>query len=167
MQSPAELAKPNSEHAHQRAIFQWATVAHWLGFDAAWNESTYSRPAPLADVTMAINPDLHLLHAIHNQGHGDKVHGARAKAEGVKAGIPDMFLPAPRYGRRANYHGLYIELKRPLYANRADGGLSEDQMKIIRLLRYNGYAVKVAYGWEDACMAIEDYIERSEIRTVR
>ncbi|MFO4987381.1 hypothetical protein RCK87_26925, partial [Salmonella enterica subsp. enterica serovar 1,4,[5],12:i:-] len=52
-------------------------------------------------------PQLKRLFAIHNQGHGDKIRGNRAKAEGVKKGVPDLMLPVVIDG----YAGLFVELK--------------------------------------------------------
>lgn len=49
------------------------------------------------------------LHAIPNGGNRNPETGARLKAEGVKRGIPDLFLPVPRPWN--GYHGLYIEVK--------------------------------------------------------
>ncbi len=42
-----------------------------------------------------------------NGGKRDKATAAVLKRQGVKAGVPDIMLPAARAG----YHGLYIELK--------------------------------------------------------
>lgn len=161
MKHPNELCKGGTEHGLQSALFQWVRVAMWLGYEAAWDDATYAKPAPLKDA-MSINAravfELRWYHAVHNQGHGDAIRGAQAKAEGVVAGIPDTFLPLPRYSPSSNYHGLYIENKLPKYRNRADGGLSGDQQDCIRDLRHAGYAVKVAYGWEDAARTLQDYI---------
>lgn len=167
MKRPDEIASQGSEHAHQQAIFQWANVAMWLGFDAAWDEDIYKRQLPLKGLPSKVVPALTLLHAVHNQGHGDAIRGARARAEGVKAGIPDIFLPVPRRTSRAEFHGLYIELKRPMYRNHADGGLSEDQAGLIELLRAHCYAVVVAYGWVEACQAIEGYLVNGSVNSAR
>lgn len=53
------------------------------------------------------NPLYELIFAIPNGGHRNKATAGRLKAEGVKAGVPDLFLPVPSRG----YHGLFIELK--------------------------------------------------------
>ena len=42
-----------------------------------------------------------------NGGHRNKATAGKLKAEGVRAGVPDLMLLYPRHG----YHGLVIELK--------------------------------------------------------
>ena len=58
-------------------------------------------------------PDLKLIHANPMGEERTKSGGARLKAEGAKAGIPDLFLPVARYSkqRKEFFHGLYIEIK--------------------------------------------------------
>ena len=82
--------------------------------------------------------------------------GARAiatarnlKAEGVKPGIPDYFLPYPSNGRP----GLFIELKR-----QKGGVVSPEQKEWIRRLKSVGYAVHVAKGWEECVKIILEYL---------
>jgi len=108
--TPNQLAKSGTEHAHQTALFAWCAVARIHGFDVAdaWAEGA-KLPAQLTKDEDAKVPELEWFHAIHNQGHGDKVRGGMAKAEGVRKGIADTFLPVPR----GNWHGLYIEMKKP------------------------------------------------------
>lgn len=95
-------------------------------------------------------PELRLLLHIPNGGSRGVVEAARFKAMGVKAGVPDLFLPAARCG----YHGLWIELKR------AKGGrVSPEQMAWLGALEVQGYAAKVCHGWEEAAAALKDYLE--------
>ena len=74
---------------------------------------------------------------------------ARFKAEGVKAGVPDLFLPVPRCEK----HGLWIEMKR-----REGGRVSEHQSEWIQQLLAQGYAVEVCYGWEEASKVLLGYL---------
>lgn len=83
--TPESLAKPNTEHAHQVALFCWAAI----------NRAKY--------------PELEWMFAIPNGGLRDKVTAARLKAEGARSGVSDIFLPAARYG----HNGLFIEMKKP------------------------------------------------------
>ena len=53
-------------------------------------------------------PELNLLYHVPNGGSRHKAEAGRLRAEGVKAGVPDLCLPVAR----GQYHGLYIELKR-------------------------------------------------------
>jgi hypothetical protein len=77
-----------------------------------------------------------------------QIRGARLKAQGVKAGVPDLFLPVPRFGR----HGLFIELK-------AQGGrVSKEQTAWIDELSQRGYRACVCVGWLQARDEILDYL---------
>jgi hypothetical protein len=99
-------------------------------------------------------PDLEWLHHIPNGGSRNKAEAARFKAKGVKAGVPDLFLPVPRGG----YHGLYIELKR-----RGEHGTTRDsQKKWIAGLNKLGYVALVCRGWEEAANEIVEYLGGGE-----
>lgn len=95
-------------------------------------------------------PELGLLFAVPNGGRRDKVTGARLKAEGVKAGVPDVWLPVAR-GR---WHGLVIELK-------ADESKrpSKEQTEWLTQLMEQGYFATVAAGTEAAKRLIVSYLE--------
>ena len=94
-------------------------------------------------------PELALAFHIANGGSRNKIEAARLKAQGGKAGIPDIFIPVARQG----FHGLFIELKR-----RAGGRLSEVQKEVIPQLREQGYLVEVCEGWNEAADLIERYM---------
>jgi hypothetical protein len=152
--TPEQLAKSGSEQAHQSALF--AALA--LGVAGKPSQ------AMLALGVRQLRPEALLAYAVHNQGHGDAIRGARAAAEGVKPGVPDICLPVPvrRTGTHASFnecwHGCYIELKRPMYATLKDGGCSADQVKWLLMLRDNGHYTTVAWGWHDALAKIHDYL---------
>ena len=101
--TPDELAKAGTEHAHQKALFAWANCAARYGFEYADDDRAYNKllRATIQDKIPYEAPVLMHLFAIHNQGHGDAIRGGRARAEGVKAGVPDIMLPVPR----VNIHG--------------------------------------------------------------
>lgn len=164
--TPDELCKSGKEHGNQAALFCWSACAAQFGFEYASDDFAYNlvtrnslswkpgfgQPYPV--------PVLSRLHVIHNQGHGDAIRGARAKAEGVKAGVPDIFLPVPRLENGgAWFAGLYIELKQEKYRTHKDGGVSEKQSEWIDYLRGAGYCVEVAYGWREAAQAITKYLK--------
>lgn len=95
-------------------------------------------------------PELALMHHIPNGGKRGKAEAARFKLQGVKAGVPDIFLPSARGG----CHGLYIELKRV-----KGGRVSAAQEEFIKALRAQGYRVAVCFGMEQAREVIVEYLE--------
>ncbi len=177
---PDKIAK-TSEHSHQAALFQWARMALLHGFDAAFDEKCYESK-DYANITYgvinAVNK-LELLHAIPNGGsRGDteksrKIAGGVMKAEGVKPGIPDIFLPVPKlcntldfeiFGGSTPFYGvicgLYIEMKKPAEkpVRGGKGGLSDSQIYVSNLLMVDGYAVVVCYSWKEAANIIVKYL---------
>ena len=103
------------------------------------------------------HPELELLFHIPNGGSRNKAEAGRFKAEGVKAGVPDLLLPVPRGG----YHGLFIELKR------LDGGrLRTEQKAWLDRLRAQGYRTAVCRGWEEASEALLEYLKAGELASL-
>lgn len=100
-------------------------------------------------------PELRLLHAIPNGGSRNPIEARHLKEQGVKAGIPDIFLPCAR----GEWHGIYIEMKR-----RKGGRVSDEQREMIRLLIEQGYKAVVCYGWEEAKNVIVEYM--NDVATV-
>lgn len=115
---------PNSEHEHQVALFAWAMLA------------------------AKRHPELALLFAVPNAAKRSPRLGAYMKAEGLRAGVPDIFLPISRGG----YGCLAIELKTP-----KGTATPEQKAWVERLNEYGNYAV-VCKGWELAKDAIEKYL---------
>lgn len=99
-------------------------------------------------------PELTLMYHIPNGGKRSKAEAVRFKAQGVKAGVPDICLPVPR----GKYHGLYIELKRV-----KGGRVSAAQEEYIDALRKQGYRVEVCFGMEQARDVIVEYLEFSQM----
>lgn len=89
-----------------------------------------------------------LLFAIPNGGYRTKRTGAMLKAEGMRAGVPDLFLAVPRFG----FGGLFIEMKRPV-----GGRLSPVQKEFHKVLSED-YAVEVCKGCSEAIEAIKKYL---------
>lgn len=94
-------------------------------------------------------PELQLMFHIPNGGYRNIATAKRLKAEGVKAGVPDICLPVAR----GNYHGLYLELKTD------KGRLSKDQENWLFDLNKQGYLAEVAYGFDEAVKVIKGYLE--------
>jgi hypothetical protein len=97
-------------------------------------------------------------HAIANGGQRDKITAGKLKAEGVKPGVPDIFLPLPTSDRV--YCGLYVEMKRPKAEGQRAGSTSDDQDGWIAYLRSVGYAVSVCFDWIAAAKEIQSYVQR-------
>lgn len=114
-----------SEHSEQAALFRWANACK------------------------AQFPELGMLFAIPNGSKRDKITGARLKAEGVKAGVPDIFLPVSNY----NSLGLFIEMK--IGKNKP----TPEQKEWAERLSYYGYQVVTCYGWWEAKTTIESYLD--------
>ena len=86
-----------------------------------------------------------LIFAIPNGDHRAITTAKRLKAEGVVAGVPDLFIPQ---------WDLWIEMKR-----REGGRLSEDQRRIIAHLQSVGHHVIVGRGAEDASRQVLAWVE--------
>lgn len=180
--TPAELCKSGSEHGEQRALFAWCAMAEAYGFDAAWDERSYRDKGCEAFYGAGRPehnpvPELKWFHAIPNGGSRGNdaksraIAGAMLKAEGVKRGIPDCFLPVPMWAvtevgpqlklpfRCILYAGLYVEMKRAKSEGRAKGTTSSEQDDCIAWLRHSGYAVSVCFTWDQAARELQSYIE--------
>jgi len=130
LNAPQVAVKPlaPSEHDEQVALFAWAAA----------NEKAH--------------PELALLHATPMGGHRHPAVGALLKAEGCKAGYPDVSLPIAR-GR---WHSLHLELKRADHSN----GPTPEQLLWIERLREYGNFTAVAYGAQDAINTIMAYLSQ-------
>lgn len=90
------------------------------------------------------------LHHTPNGGFRGMAEGKRLKAQGVKAGIPDLQLTMARGG----YFGLFIEFKATV--NPADVSLS--QQACIGRLNAQGYLAVVCRGQFDAMECLRAYL---------
>lgn len=117
------------EAQEQAAVFEWA----------AWASKR--------------TPELNLLYHVPNGGSRNPVEARNLKAQGVKAGVPDLVLPVAR----GQYHGLYIELKRK------GGRPQESQLWWIAHLREQGYAALICYGADDARATIARYLNGEDV----
>lgn len=105
-----------TEHAEQVSLVQWLDATH---------------------------PGL-LYFAIPNGGNRNIVTATKLKAEGVKAGVPDLFFPSLR---------LFIELKRT-----KGGKVSPAQRDMATRLESCGYRVVVCKGAREAVDVITQEI---------
>lgn len=93
--------------------------------------------------------DLDLMHCSLNGVKLTKGQAGKAKAQGMRAGIPDIFLPVPR----GNWHGLYIEMK--FGSNKPKG----EQADVIERLDRLGYKMVVSWSWQAARDVITAYYD--------
>lgn len=92
-----------------------------------------------------------LIFHVPNGGHRVKAVAAKLKAQGVKAGIPDLVLPMARGG----FFGLYIEFKA---TPPNDAAISSSQHERIRKLNAQGYLAVVCRGHFDTVEQIRAYL---------
>ena len=98
-------------------------------------------------------PELKLLYHCPNGGSRNKIEAARLKAQGVRAGIPDLFLPVARSG----YYGLYLELKS------AKGRLQDTQKAWLNELSQQGYKTAVCFSFDAARDTIINYLKGESV----
>lgn len=96
--------------------------------------------------------DHRLLVHCPNGGKRGKIEASILKGMGVRAGWPDLQLAIPR----GDKHGLFIELKAP------DGRISDAQKELIPLIEAQGYAVTIAWSFDEAVGAICNYLKTSD-----
>ena len=171
--TPDEMAAVGREYSHQTALMAWAAMARGFGIKNANDPRSYNQPgflkAQLAAVPLGAQAwqpveALTWLHSIKNQGHGDKIRGANSRAEGLRAGVFDLFLPIvtsfdspPTFdcnwiktATKFYIAGLYIEMKTPERKREKNEGASDEQMTFQRHARSEGYAAELAHSWTEA-----------------
>lgn len=121
-----EPERKTSEHDEQVALFQWARM----------NEGRW--------------PELRWMFAVPNGGQRAMLTAIKLKAEGVKAGVPDIFLPCPVGG----YAGLWIEMKA------GSNKPTAEQRQWLDALREMGYCTAVCWGADEAIRTVESYLRR-------
>jgi hypothetical protein len=131
--------KPLSEHQEQAVVVEW------------WDHYSKTRKIPTE-----------LLIAIPNAAKRSYKLAARLKAEGLRSGVPDLFLAWTKHFRckRDGYMemifgGLWIEMK----VARKGANPTKQQTIIIELLRYAGYNAIICRGATEAIRAIRAYCE--------
>ncbi len=86
-------------------------------------------------------PDMKTIFHVPNGGHRFESVGAKLKAQGVRAGVPDYVWPCPRAG----WHGCFVELKRV-----KGGTLQPLQAKWRDWMEERGFYWKLAHGADEA-----------------
>lgn len=114
-------------------------------------------PAPLEHVEQSLffqRVELHPryrhlpIFAIPNGGHRHKATAAKLKREGVKAGVPDIFVACACAG----WNGLFIEMKRK--GNKA----TPAQQQWHGVLISYGFAVETCYSATEAFDVVARYV---------
>lgn len=164
--TPEQIAKSDSEHGHQSALFAWAAMAQNFGFDAADDVKSYSvaghalKTYGAATLGQDAIPELKWFFAIPNGGsRGDNeqsrvIRGGQLKAEGVKPGVHDTLLPV----RRGGYCGLFVEMKKPQTDKQKAGKLSDDQKEFGAFVQDQDYGWVCCYTWRDAANMLKQYL---------
>lgn len=87
--------------------------------------------------------------AIPNGGSRNKLEAQNMKAEGVLSGVTDLFCSIPS----GDYHGLFIEMKKP-----KGGEISLNQLDFIRRKRSLNYLAFVCVDWFQAVNLLKWYL---------
>lgn len=132
MITPEQIAANGSEHSSQTALFCWSASS---GIS-----------------------ELRWLFAIPNGGLRDSRTAGKLKAEGVKAGVWDIFLPVPITKWEGVSCGLFLEMKTEEYRNKKDGGLRPEQKEFLDFVADQGYTTAVCYNWQEARDCILEYL---------
>jgi hypothetical protein len=102
-----------------------------------------------AKLQSASCPDLGLMFAIPNGGTRNIIEAVNLKRQGVRSGVPDLFLPVAR----GDKHGLFIEMK-------IKGNKPSDNQKVWAFeLKQNDYAVETCYGFDEAKAVVCAYLD--------
>lgn len=118
----------DDESGNQEALFSWA------------------------ELNVMRMPELEFMHHVPNGGKRDRMTAIALKRQGVKAGVPDIVLPASRAG----YHALYIELKA------GKNTATPKQKRWLKYLSDHGYYTAICYGWRTAADLITEYLEHPD-----
>jgi hypothetical protein len=122
-----------SEHAEQAALIRWVRLHE------------------------QIEPRLKLLYAIPNGEARSARAGARLKAEGVRAGVPDLCLPV----NCRDLSALYIEMKAP------GGRQSKAQIEWAALASRCRNHVEVCTSWTQAAIILCIWCDNPALKVPR
>ena len=121
-------------------------------------ENIHKAVVEWADQQAATKPALETLFHVPNGGGRHVVEAVKLKAMGTRQGVPDLLLPAGRLGghdgacERIEYSGLALELKS------AAGRLRPEQAWWLARLQEQGWAVAVAWTFDEARSILEAYV---------
>jgi len=127
-----------SEHENQVALIQWCDL--------------FAKRYPELDMIFAIPNGAKLPYTRDKNGVRVCRQAKILVSEGLKKGVPDLFLPVAR----RDYHGLFIEMK--FGANKT----TPDQDRWGQRLAEQGYCFAVCYTANEAVMIIKEYLGITE-----
>lgn len=127
------MKKINREHILQSQVIAWC-------FANRFN-------LPGIELIFAIPNSQKLIARLPNKQH-KFAYLNFMKAEGMKTGVPDLFLPVPR----KHLHGMFIEMKA------GKNKPSDDQTTWLADLALNNYKVVVCNSFESAQREIIEYM---------
>lgn len=116
-----------TEHEEQKVVIQWFDVQH---------KRLKGR-----------------LFAVPNGGARHKAVAGKLKAEGVRPGVPDLWLPVPAGG----FSGLVIEMKRL-----KGSSTSDEQLDWLDFLARQGFLAVICKGADAAIDTIQAYLAEGE-----
>lgn len=122
----------------------------WLDAGMCYNEHEVQRNFFIELEARGI-PERSVIHAIPNGSFRTKKTAARLKAEGVRAGVLDVFVPVARCG----YHGLYIEFK---YGTNK---MTEEQNTFASRVQRQNYDVRIFYNGKTAANYLQQYLNNA------
>lgn len=132
--APKRERKQAAERAHPTEHQEQVKVIHW------WRHACKAYGVPE-----------YALFAVPNGGSRGMIEAANLKAEGVRPGVPDLFLAVPRGG----LSGMFIEMKA------IKGRASPEQTDFIASASLRGYRAEFCFGGDAAIKAIADYLGRT------
>ena len=100
-----------------------------------------------------LHPIAKHIFAIPNGANKSPAARMKFKREGLRAGVPDLFLPVRRNdGPEVSRFGLFIEMKRK------GEKPSLSQLQWHHYLRKQDYEVRVCYSADEAIKAVKEYL---------
>jgi VRR-NUC domain len=132
--APKRERKPTAEREHPTEHQEQVKVIHW------WRHACKVYGVPE-----------YALFAVPNGGSRGVVEAVGLKAEGVRPGVPDLFLAVPRGG----LSGMFVEMKA------IKGRASPEQTDFIASARLRGYRAEFCFGADAAIEAITNYMGRA------
>lgn len=125
LQNVARRRPVDFEGREQQMLVRWMELQHRAAYAVTWHTP--------------------------NGGARDKATAGRLKAQGVKAGVPDLQLAVARGG----FFGLFIEFKA---TPPNDAAVSETQKTMLSRLQGEGYRAVVCRGINEAMAEINAYL---------